>query len=484
MDRFLMLIDGDWVDSESREYIEVVNPADGEVFAEVPRATENEVNQALKAARAAFPAWAALSPFQRAEYLWRAADNLNERKEKIGCLMTREQGKPLKEAIGEVEKGAEMLRYYAEEGKRAYGQIVANQDSRDQSLVVKQPVGVVVALSAWNYPVELTGWKAAAALAAGCTIVAKPPTLTPLSPLEYWRCLFDAGIPAGVVNAVTGAGTAVGRQLVKSPLSQKVAFTGSLKVGLDIQEQAKDTIKKISLELGGQCPMIVSNHCDLAVAVKGAVRRSFRNMGQICIAINRIYVHEDIYQTFLSEFKNETLKLTIANGLEKPDSDLGPMASRQGLEKTRHHIEDALSKGARLICGGKRPPGAEYQKGYFFEPTIVADTSHEMLIMTEETFGPAVGVMPYGSLDEAIRLANATPYGLAAYACTNDLHEMHKLSQALEAGSVAVNNVDAGIMNVAYGGWKQSGIGHEHGHEGLAQYLNLKHVRIRYREPS
>ena len=484
MDRFLMLIDGDWVDSESHEYIEVVNPADEGVFAEVPRATENQVNQALKAARAAFPAWAGLSPFQRAEYLWRAADNLDQRKEKIGRLMTREQGKPLQEAIGEVEKGAEMLRYYAEEGKRAYGQIVANQDSRDQSLVVKQPVGVVAALSAWNYPVELTGWKAAAALAAGCTIVAKPPTLTPLSPLEYWRCLFDAGIPTGVINAVTGAGTAVGRQLVTSPLSQKVAFTGSLKVGLDIQEQAKDTIKKISLELGGQCPMIVSNHCDLAVAVKGAVRRSFRNMGQICIAINRIYVHEDIYQTFLSEFKNETLKLTIANGLEKPDSDLGPMASRQGLEKTRHHIEDALSKGARLICGGKRPPGAEYQKGYFFEPTIVADTTHEMLIMTEETFGPAVGVMPYGSLDEAIELANATPYGLAAYACTNDLHEMHKLSQALEAGSVAVNNVDAGIMNVAYGGWKQSGIGHEHGHEGLAQYLNLKHVRIRYREPS
>ena len=484
MERFLMLIDGDWVDSESREYIEIVNPANEDVFAEVPRATENEVDQALKAARAAFPAWAGLSPFQRAEYLWQAADILNERKKTIGRLMTREQGKPLKEAIGEIEKGVEMLRYYAEEGKRAYGRIVANEDSMDQSLIVKQPVGVVAALSAWNYPVELTGWKAAAALAAGCTIVAKPPSLTPLSPLEYWRCLFDAGIPAGVINAVTGAGATVGRQLVKSPLSQKVAFTGSLKVGLDIQEQAKDTIKKISLELGGQCPMIVSNHSDLAAAVKGAVRRSFRNMGQICIAINRIYVHEAVYEAFLSEFKNETLKLTIADGLEKSDSDLGPMASRQGLEKTKHHVEDALAKGARLICGGKRPPGAEYQKGYFFEPTIVADTTHEMLLMTAETFGPAVGVMPYGSLDEAIRLANATPYGLAAYACTNDLHEMHKLSQALEAGSVAVNNVDAGIMNVAYGGWKQSGIGHEHGHEGLAEYLNLKHVRIRYREPS
>ncbi len=484
MERFLMLIDGDWVDSESRDYIEVINPADEEVFAEVPCATENEVDQALNSARAAFPAWAGLSPFQRAKYLWRAADILKERKEKIGRLMTREQGKPLKEAIGEVEKGVEMLRYYAEEGKRAHGQIVANEDSRDQSLIIKQPIGVVAALSAWNYPVELTGWKAAAALAAGCTIVAKPPSLTPLSPLEYWRCLFDAGIPAGVINAVTGAGATVGRQLVKSPMSQKVAFTGSLKVGLDIQEQAKDTIKKISLELGGQCPMIVSDHCDLALAVKGAVRRSFRNMGQICIAINRIYVHEDVYETFLSEFKNETVKLTIADGLEKPDSDLGPMASRQGLEKTKYHVEDALSKGARLICGGKRPPGAEYQKGYFFEPTIVADATHQMLIMTEETFGPAVGVMPYVSLDEAIQLANATPYGLAAYACTNDLHEMHKLSQALEAGSVAVNNVDAGIMNVAYGGWKQSGIGHEHGHEGLAEYLNLKHVRIRYREPS
>ena len=484
MKRFSMLIDGDWVDSESGEYIEVTNPADAEVFAEVPRATENEVNQALKAARAAFPAWAGTSPFQRAGYLWRAADILKERKEKIGRLMTSEQGKPLREAIGEIEKGVEMLRYYAEEGKRVYGQIVANEDSRNQSLIVKQPVGVVAALSAWNYPVELTGWKAAAALAAGCTIVAKPPSLTPLSPLEYWRCLFDAGIPAGVINAVTGAGVSVGRQLVKSPLSQKIAFTGSLKVGLDIQQQAKDTVKKISLELGGHCPMIVSNHCDLAVAVKGAVRRSFRNMGQICIAINRIYVHEDIYETFLSEFKVEAAKLTIADGLEKPDSDLGPMASRQGLEKTKRHVEDALAKGARLICGGKRPAGAEYQKGYFFEPTIVADATHDMLIMTEETFGPAVGVMPYSSLDEAIRLANATPYGLAAYACTNDLHEMHKLSNALEAGSVAVNNVDAGIMNVAYGGWKQSGIGHEHGHEGLAEYLNLKHIRIRYREPS
>ncbi len=483
MDTYPMLIDGSWMDSESGTYIDVVNPATETVFTRIPRATEKEAEQALKAAERAFPAWSSLSPFARADYLWRAGDILEERKEKIGRLMTQEQGKPLNEAVGEVAKAAEMLRYYAEEGKRAYGQIVANTDPYDQSLVIKQPVGVVAALSAWNYPIELTGWKAAAALAAGCTIVAKPPSLTPLSPLEYWRCLFDAGIPRGVINAVTGFGRDVGRYLVASPRSHKIAFTGSLEVGLAIQAQAKDTIKKISLELGGQCPLIVSKNCDLGDAVKGAVRRSFRNMGQICIAVNRIYVEREIYEEFLVKFREETRKLVIANGLEKPDADLGPMANAAGLQKTKLHIEDALSKGARLICGGKRPAGEQFQKGYFFEPTILADTTHEMLIMREETFGPAVGVTAFGNLDDAVRLANATPYGLAAYAFTDNLHEMHKLSQELQAGSVAINNVDAGIMNVAYGGWKQSGIGREHGHEGLEEYLQLKHVRIRYRKP-
>ena len=314
--------------------------------------------------------------------------------------------------------------------------------------------------------------------------MAKPPALTPLSPLEYWRCLYDAGIPAGVINAVTGSGTEVGRYLVASPISQKVAFTGSLEVGLVIQAQAKDTIKKISLELGGQCPMIITKNCDLASAVKGAVRRSFRNVGQICIAINRIYAEDEIYEEFLAAFRAETLKLVIANGLEKPGADIGPMANKEGLQKTKHHVEDALAKGARLICGGRRPEGDEFKKGYFYEPTILADTTHEMLIMTEETFGPAVGIMGFRKLDEAVELANATPYGLAAYAFTNDLHEMNLLSRKLQAGSVAVNNVDAGIMNVAYGGWKQSGIGREHGPEGLLEYLQLKHVRIRYREPA
>ena len=366
METFPMLIDGEWMDSTSRKYIDVIDPATEEAFARVPRATPEEVDAALEAAKKAFPAWARLSPFARADYLWKAGDILDSRKEKLGRLMTREQGKPLKEAVGEVEKAVEMLRYYAEEGKRAYGQIVANESPLDQSLVIRQPVGVVAALSAWNYPIELTGWKAAAALAAGCTIVAKAPSLTPLSPIEYWRCLFDAGIPEGVINVVTGSGSDVGKRLVASPVPAKVAFTGSLEVGLAIQAQAKDSIKKISLELGGQCPMIVSGNCDLDNAVKGAVRRSFRNMGQICIAINRIYVQKEKYEAFLEKFKEEASKLVIANGLEKPDADIGPMANKEGLEKTQLHIEDALQKGARLVCGGKRPEGAAFRKGYFF----------------------------------------------------------------------------------------------------------------------
>ena len=358
MESYKMLIDGQWVDSEIGESFDVINPATEEPFATVPRATKGQVQQALEAAERAFPQWSALSPEQRGAFLWKASHILDSRKEKIGALMTREQGKPLKEAVGEIEKAVEMLQYFAEEGKRAYGTIIANTDPMDQSLVVKQPVGVVAALSAWNYPVELTGWKAAASLAAGCTIVAKPPTLTPLSPLAYWRCLFDAGIPNGVINAVTGSGEAVGRELVASPISKKVAFTGSLEVGLRIQEQCKDSIKKISLELGGHCPLIVGRNCDLEKAVKGAVRRSFRNMGQICIAINRIYVHKEIHDRFLEAFSRETRKLTMGNGLENPEYDLGAMASPDGLEKSVRHVEDAVSKGATVVTGGKRPGGS------------------------------------------------------------------------------------------------------------------------------
>jgi len=379
-----------------------------------------------------------------------------------------------------VLKGAEILHYYAEEGKRVYGRVVPGLEAATTSYVIYEPVGVSAAISPWNYPIELVGWKVGGALAAGCTMVVKPPSETPLSPLAFVKCLADAGVPKGVVNVVFGRGSSVGTSLIRHPLVKKVAFTGSTEVGREVAKLCADQMKKVSLELGGQCPLIVSRSCNLSEAVKGAVRRSFRNMGQICIAINRIYVQQKIYDAFLGAFVEGTSKLTIANGTLKPDADLGPMANRAGVEKTIRHIEDAVSKGARVAYGGKRPEGREYEKGHFFMPTILTGVNHEMLVMHEETFGPVVGVMPYSTVEQVIEWANSTDYGLASYVYTGDLDEVDAFSRGLESGNVAFNNPDAGVINAPYGGYKQSGSGYEHGPEGLEHYLRAKHVRVRY----
>ena len=475
-----MYINGEWVEGESGARLDVENPATQEVFARIPAASGSQIDCAVVSAHNAMAEWAGRSPDARGAYLCRAADIAMEREEQIGAVMTQEQGKPLSEARGEVRKGAQILRYYAEEGKRAYGRLIPGHDVGTTSEVIYQPVGVAAAISPWNYPVELVAWKVGAALAAGCTMVVKPPVQTPLSPLRFVQCLADAGLPAGVVNVLTGRGNVVGPALIAHPLVKKVAFTGSTDVGRAVLQGCAQHMKKVSLELGGSCPLIVSSRCTLAEAVRGAVRRTFRNMGQICIAINRIYVHRDILDDFLDAFVAATGALTIGNGLTHPDADLGPMASAAGIEKTTQHIADAVGKGATLAHGGHRPSGSAYNKGYFFTPTILTDVTHEMLIMREETFGPAVGVMAYDTVDEAVELANATPYGLACYAYTNDLHEADEFARRLDAGNVAINNPDAGAINAPYGGFKHSGIGYEHGPEGLREYLRAKHVRTRY----
>jgi succinate-semialdehyde dehydrogenase/glutarate-semialdehyde dehydrogenase len=282
------------------------------------------------------------------------------------------------------------------------------------------------------------------------------------------------------VNVVFGPGAHAGPRLIRHPLVKKVAFTGSTEVGREVQRLCAEGMKKVSLELGGHCPLIVSRKSNLQEAVKGAVRRSFRNNGQICIAINRIYVEEAVYPQFLEAFVAGTSRLVLANGMEKPDADLGPMANRAGVEKSRRHVEDAVARGATIACGGKRPSGEAYRKGHFFLPTILTDVNHEMLVMREETFGPVVGVMRYRTLEEAITLANSTPYGLATYVYTDDLSEADEFSARLESGNVAINNPDAGVINAPYGGFKDSGQGYEHGPEGLEQYLQAKHIRVRY----
>jgi len=475
-----MLIGGKWSDGSSGNKIEVENPATEEIFETVPQASESDIVEAIESAGKAFKKWSSLSCEKRAEYLIKASNLAFERVEEIGTAMTKEQGKPLEEAKGEVRKGAEILRYYAEEGIRIYGRVIPGYDPTTTSYVIYEPVGVCAGISPWNYPIELVAWKVGAALASGCTIVLKPPSQTPLSPVNFINCLVDAGISEGVVNVIFGSGSKVGPPLIKHPMVKKIAFTGSTEVGREVMKLCATNMKKVSLELGGQCPLIVSNRCNFEAAVNGAVRRSFRNMGQICIAINRIYVHNDIFDQFVEAMAEKTSKLVISDGLKNPGADLGPMANREGIEKTKAHIQDALKKGAKIVYGGGKPEGKEFKKGYFFKPTILTNVTQDMLVMSEETFGPVVGIMPYKTIEEVIGYANSTRYGLASYVYTDDMNEADEFTTKLESGNVAINNPDAGVINAPYGGFKQSGMGYEHGPEGLFQYLKAKHIRIRY----
>lgn len=477
-------LDGKWlIAGEMRdgggERHPVENPATGEAIGHTATAKAGDVSAAVAAARAAFRPWAALTPKKRAGYLHRLGDLIAADADEMARIMTMEQGKPVNEARGEILKLAEACHFYAEEATRVHGETIPNDVSDTDLTVIREPVGVVGAITPWNYPAELIGWKLCAALAAGCAIVIKPAELTPFTALAIGAKVIAAEIPAGVVNIITGPGGVTGQALVEHPDVGKIAFTGSSAVGLRIQQSCTN-IKRLALELGGNCPMIVTAGADIAAAVKGAARRSFRNCGQICIAINRIYVAREVYEDFLTQFAAAADALTVADGIENPAADLGAMASREPLEKTRRHLEDGLAKGARLIAGGAAPEGDEFAKGCFFRPTILADCTQDMLIMSEETFGPIVGVAPFDELSEAVTLANDTPYGLASYVWARDASEIRFLSRALDYGNVAVNNVDAGIMNAPYGGRKQSGVGYEHGREGLLEYMNFKHIRVRY----
>ncbi len=468
-------IDGQVSNDGVVEWIDVINPATGQVVARAPEAGAVVVERAVEAARRAWPGWRRTNPFKRAQVLHRIADEIDNDERTIATTITEEMGKPLGEALGEVRKLAKAFHYYAEEAVRVFGTTIPNEEDGFTSIVEHEPVGVVAAIAPWNYPVELIGWKLAAALAAGCTIIVKPSEFTPSSAVALFRCVHAAGIPAGVANLVTGA-RETGRLLVGHPDIDKVAFTGSQAAGEDIYRTVRG-ITPFSLELGGSCPIVVTKHANLERAVTGTVRRGFRNVGQICIAINRVYIHESLYASFLDALVSRATALVVADGLVNERADVGPMATRAGISKVERHVADARERGARVLCGGDRIGGPD---SLFYAPTVLADCTPEMLVMREETFGPVVGVAPFSTLDEAIALANGTPSGLAAYAYTENLRETFEVGRGLEFGSVAINNVDAGIMNAPYGGRKQSGIGYEHGHEGLEGYLHLKHLRVHH----
>lgn len=470
-----MLINGVEVPSLSGKVEIIHNPANQDPVAEVCVGSRPDAALALQAAKDAFPVWSGTSSQKRGEVLHAAADLVRSRLDRIAQLITLEQGKPLKNAKGEVRSAADALDFFAEEGKRNFGEWIASSQSR--SIVLRQPVGVAALITPWNFPVDLLAWKVAPALAAGCTFVAKPPSLAPLAATEFVKAVHDAGLPAGAANVVHGPGSEVGAELVENPISRKIAFTGETETGRWIMAHAAGQIKRVSLELGGQSPFIVCKDADLDAAAAACAQRAFSNMGQVCIGVNRVYAAEEIADEFTAKLVERTLRFKIGNGMD-PDVDLGPMFSSAQRDRTKEHVADALEKGAQLLCGGSEPEGDGYQKGFFFLPTVLCRADHSMRVMREETFGPVAPVCKFKTLDEAVRLANDTEYGLAAYLFTNDLKTAIYASERLEAGGVGVNINNVVDMQAPFGGWKQSGLGRELGHQGLEAYLETKHIRL------
>ena len=477
MEQTPMLIDGLRTGASSKGWIPVIDPATEEPIAEVPRGMPDDVDAAVRAADAAFPAWSRTAPAERGAVLHRAAARVRARAEDLALLLTSEQGKPVDEARKEIGEVVRTFGYYAGAATTVLGEIAPTDATSTKSLVFKYPVGVVAAIGPWNYPVSLLAWKIAPALAAGCTLVVKPATETPLAAQAMVEAVLEAGLPRGALNLITGYGRDIGDALIEHPRIRKISFTGSTEVGRRIMAKAAGTIKRVSLELGGQCPMIVWHDADFDRAVRDGVRRAFRNMGQICNSVNRIYVHQAIAEPYIEAFVRQTKALRIGNG-RCPDVDLGPMATRDGLTKTMEHIDDAVANGARLLCGGRRPAGVPGGRGYFLEPAVMVDVDHRMKVMREETFGPVAPIMVVSDLDDTIRMANDSVYGLVAYAYTRDLRTAMAFVDGLEAGSVGINNVSVASVYAPYGGWKQSGVGRELGRSGLEAYFELKHAVV------
>ena len=478
MTKFGLLIDGQQRPAARGGEIEVRSPANGEVVGRVPSATVEDLEAAVQSAHAAFRAWSARSAYDREKVLRKAAAHVRTKADEIGRLMALEQGKPLAQARSEVLGACETIEYFAAEGVRVEGFTNPTEDPKYRSTVIYQPVGVCGLITPWNYPVALLSWKLGPALAVGCTCVVKPPSITPMSPLAFCAALLEGGVPAGVINVVTGSGAVVGEALVKHPLVSKVAMTGSTATGKRLMELAGPLLKKISLELGGHCPAIVCADADLDLAAKVIAYKGFRNMGQSCSSVNRVFVQSAVHDAFVQKLAAQAGRLTIGDGLSNPDVDLGPMCDAHSLETVKAHIADALTGGATLVCGGEPPKDAGFEKGNYFLPTVLDRCRPEMLMMKEETFGPVVPVAAFESVEEAVALANETRYGLAAYLFTRDYATTVRAAETLEAGTVCVNH---GAVNTNYGpyaGWKESGYGVELSRRAVFEYLKTKHIKV------
>jgi succinate-semialdehyde dehydrogenase/glutarate-semialdehyde dehydrogenase len=464
-------INGRWTDARSGASFTVTNPADGSTLGRVSELSRQEIAEAIDAAQAAWPAWRARTASDRAALLRRWFDLIMANQQDLAAIMTAEQGKPMAESMGEIAYAASFVEWFAEEGKRVYGDTIPSHQQGTRIVVLKEPIGVCVAITPWNFPAAMITRKAAPALAAGCVMLVKPAGQTPLSALALARLAEEAGIPAGVFSVVTGPSGIIGQEFTQNPVVRKLSFTGSTEIGRLLMRQCADTIKKVSLELGGNAPFIVFDDADLDAAVQGAIACKYRNSGQTCVCANRILVQESVYDAFAAKFSAAVSSLKVGDGSEA-GVEQGPLIDMQAVEKTESHIADAVSKGAEVLVGGKRHDLG----GTFFQPTVLGDVTGTMRIAAEETFGPVAPLFRFATEDQAVQMANATEFGLASYFYSRDMGRIWRVCEGLEYGMVGVNT---GLLSTAvapFGGIKQSGIGREGSRYGIDEYLEIKYV--------
>lgn len=468
-------IDGEWVDAATGDTRDVVNPATEEVVRCVPFGGREDCHLAIEAAAGAFPEWARRTPYERGAILQRAATRMRELADEVARTMVLECGKPLAQARGEWATAADLVEWFAEEGKRAYGRTIPSRVASKRMSVLRQPLGVVGVITAWNFPAYNPARAWAAALAAGCTVVGRPSEFTPLTAMAMTQLLVEAGLPRGVLNLINGEPAAMGQEMLDHPACRKISFTGSVRVGKILMDGASRTVTRLSLELGGNAPVIVLPDVDVEQVTAGAVTSKFRNNGQVCVSPQRFLVHRRVADAFATDAARRAATLQVGSGLDAA-VQVGPLINARQRDRVAELVTDAARQGVEVRAGG-RPP-AHLDRGYFFEPTVLAGVAPTMPVFEEEIFGPVMPIVTFEDLDEAIALANRTQYGLAAYVWTNDLRASVKLSEALQFGMIGINEWAPHATEAPFGGWKQSGLGHESGSEGLAEYLETKLVAL------
>ncbi|AZU64452.1 NAD-dependent succinate-semialdehyde dehydrogenase [Neobacillus mesonae] len=471
-----MFVKGEWTAAVNGKTFPVTNPSTGKVVALVPNGGRQETQRAIEAAEEAFKSWSKLTANERAKYLLKLRDLMHEYKDELAEIMSLEMGKPFTEAQGEVSYAASFLEWFAEEGRRIYGETIPASVPDKRLMVIRQPVGVVAAITPWNFPLAMMTRKLGPAMAAGCTGIVKPAKQSPISAIAFGKLVELAGIPQGVVNIVTGSAGPISDEIFENPAVRKISFTGSTEVGKLLVTKSAAQLKRLSLELGGHAPFIVFEDADLEAAAAGAVASKYRNTGQTCVCANRIYVQKSVLEKFSEIFVEKVQALKIGNSLD-PNVQVGPLVSMDGLKKVEEHVNDALNKGAQVLCGGQRL-GGEFSEGLFYEPTVLSGVNTDMLITNEETFGPVAPLISFETEEEVINQANNTVYGLAAYFYTQNIRRAIRVSEALEFGIIGMNDAVPAVPQAPFGGFKESGVGREGGRQGIDEYLEDKFISM------